>query len=95
MPLYLQLAAVAIISAFVVYEGWCSAALSVFSCQYIDSGTVEDTLPPYYANFQAVSKVGLEKACGRLGRKEGQKEHIKQPYSTRRPPTPTATGDLT
>jgi hypothetical protein len=61
MPFHLQLAAVAIISAFVVYEGWCSAALSVFSCQYIDSGLIEDPQPQYYASFQAVSEVGMEK----------------------------------
>lgn len=49
--------AVVINACFVVYQGWVSSALSPFSCQLLDDGQLDPTIPSdlaYYADFQRV-----------------------------------------
>lgn len=57
--------AVVIIGCFVVYQGWVSAALSPFSCQLLDDGQLDPTIPDdfaYYADFQRVRQ-SVDRFC--------------------------------
>ena len=54
IPCPAQILAVCLNSFFVIYQSFASAALNVFECMKIDSGTVSGSTPAYYAKFQQV-----------------------------------------
>ncbi|KAG1678483.1 hypothetical protein FOA52_014514 [Chlamydomonas sp. UWO 241] len=72
MPLRHQLVAVGINAAFVVYQGWASAALNAFACLTLDDGIPSESQPEwagYYASFQRATathgywQLNMDQAC--------------------------------